>query len=489
MLHIEEEQKKRYKVNKRPLFSLLIGLGFISVILLAAMMSAPKNSANLNSETKESLPTDLSGQEAEKRGTEILAVVKEVDTQNRKVSLLDVKSQSIAELSYTGGTNITDNYKKPTLMESIPVGAMVDAVYLESDKKLLQLNLSTRAWCYQGVSNLGINMNKNTMKIAKTLYKYENSISILDGEEFIPVKKLAEQDILTLWGYEETIWSIIVTKGHGVVILQDYQDFLGDYITIGHESVQQITDNLEITVREGNFNLTVENGSYSATKSVTVLRNKETYISLADLGPEASKVGRVTFEITPFGADLYLDNQHISYANTIELEYGEHNMKVAMGGYTSYQGTLIIDSSSKRVKIDLPENGTKDAVTITEDVEEDAAEAPAGNSGDLQTEDQAVVPSENNPTGEITDDLAAPTIPTSGEDIDEKHKLYVQNPTGASIYIDGEFQGVSPGNFPKRIGTHVITFIRDGYQTMSYTIEVADDGRDSYYTFPDLIKK
>jgi hypothetical protein len=38
----------------------------------------------------------------------------------------------------------------------------------------------------------------------------------------------------------------------------------------------------------------------------------------------------------------------------------------------------------------------------------------------------------------------------------------------------------------KVIGNHVITFIMEGYTTMSYTIDVSDDGLDAYFTFPDL---
>ena len=73
---------------------------------------------------------------------------------------------------------------------------------------------------------------------------------VIDGDSFVSLDNLAKQDELTVRGLNETIWSIIVTKGHGTVRLKDYDAFLGGNVTVGYEAVTQITDNMVITVRE-----------------------------------------------------------------------------------------------------------------------------------------------------------------------------------------------------------------------------------------------
>ena len=495
MAQNKKEQKKRYGISSRPILSLLVGLGFLSIILLAAIMTSAKGTGypkNQNSDSsqqggEESLPGA--------QGNSILAVVKAIDSDNKTITLFNIERRDLVELKYNGGTNITDKYGKAIAISQIDIGEMVDATYPRGKDKLTDMSVSKKAWTYANVNNLGINLEKQTMKIAKNLYKYENDILILDGKDFITAENLAEQDELLVRGYEETIWSITVTKGHGVVILQDYEDFLGDYITIGYEAIQQIAENMEIVVREGNFNLTVENGDYTATKNITVNRNQETYVSLSDLGPGGSRLGRITFHITPFGADLHVDGQLLSYANPIEMAYGEHNLKVSMGGYTSYVGTLTVDSSGKTVKIDLPESSSKQEATVSETDDSTTAD----HSTDDSTGDSSGNPSgttggssgtsSGGSTGTGSSGSGATGTPSKNSDIDEKHQIYVQNPTGASVYIDGDYKCTSPGNFPKIIGTHVITFIKDGYKTMSYTVEVSDDGLDSYYTFPDLSRE
>lgn len=467
----QSKKQKKNKVSKRPILSLLIGLGFLSIILLATMLSAPKKAVitggNNPAPTQEAAKED---NPADSDKNTILAVVNAIDPDNKMIRLYNVDSKELLTLSYTGGTNVTDKYGQVISMSQIEAGSMVDASYLEDKGKLTDMNISTKAWEYVGVSNLGIDREANIMKIADRKYKFNNDLQILDGGDFIPVSELAEQDELTIRGYEETIWSITVTRGHGTVILQDYEEFLGDNITIGYESMQQITEGLEITVREGNFNLTVENGNYSATKNITVIRNQITYVSLSDLGPDAEAMGQINFEITPFGADLYVDGSLSPYADPIELAYGEHNIKVSLGGYTSYEGTLTVDSPGKTVSIDLPESSSEDAASVTESDSQTSAGASdntGGSTAGTQTE-------------------PADYSDIDPEDIDNNHKIYVQEPVGASVYIDGSYMCIAPGSFKKITGTHVITFIKDGYETKSYTIEVTDDNLDTYFTFPNL---
>lgn len=476
----QKKQNKSYKVNSRPIVSLLIGLGFLSAILLVTMLSSNANKRNIGTvgsvETMETDAAQLEQDDLEEKASDrdILGVVTQVDMDQNQITLFDVKKEESTVYQYTGGTSITDKYGKVMAMSQIQIGTMVDASIGLDKNKLTDLKISTKAWEYVGVLNLNVDRSNRVMKIVSSKYKYTKDIIILDGQEFIPVANLAEQDELTIWGYEETIWSIIVTRGHGTVKLADYESFLGDNITIGYEAMVQVDKDLAITVQEGNFNLTVENGEYTATKNITIYRNKETVVSLSDLGPAASKQSRVTFDITPFGADLYVDGDIMSYASPIELTYGKHAIVVSLDGYTTYDGSLTVNTAGKTLKIDLPEDTSEDAVAISET--------------DTETDSETSTDTDITPgTTEVTGDDEE-TTGGSNTTKDGKHQIYVQNPVGASVYIDGEFMCIAPGNFNKITGSHVITFIKEGFETMSYTIEVLDDGLDTYFNMPDLVK-
>lgn len=444
----------RNKLNMRPVISVLIGLGFLSVILLATMIATSKNSGsqsdyNIN-ETEDESAIDSDGK--------ILAVVKNIDMEHQWITLFNINTSEEITMSFNGGTDITDKYNKIIAISQIPLGAMVDVSYQMENRKMTSMNLSKKAWEYAGASRLNVKLDDQVIKMASNKYRFNNHLAVLDGEEFVAVNSLAEQDEVTVWGYDKTIWSIIITKGHGTVRLENYKDYLGDSIKIGHDAPQKITDDLELTVREGEMNLTVENGKYSATKNVKVIRNHVTYVPLNDLGPIGPETGKVTFLVTPDGADLTIDGKLATYSDPIEMEYGEHSIKASLGGYNTYEGILKVDSENKTIRLKLPEATSKDDATATE----------TGSNN-------------------ITPTVAPAN--TNSADVDTGHKIYVQTPVGASVYLDGSiYIGTAPCSYQKVIGSHILTFIKNGYTTRSYPIEVAKDGLDAYFTYPDLLK-
>jgi len=485
MEHQNKEHKNRYKVNNRPIASLLIGLTFFSIILLVMMLVTAENSKNAGKTARNTSREDKLAAESTATlngDSEILAVVVEVKSREQQITLFDIAGGETYILTYTGASNITDKYNQVISIKQIPVGTIVDMGYQKDTGKLIRMQISTKAWEYVGVENLTIDQSEKVMKIGNTKYKYTDDVYIIDGEAFIPVSNLSEQDKLTIHGFEETIYSITVLRGHGTVRLEDYETFLGANLSVGYEVMQQITKDMVMTVREGNFNLTVESGDYSATKNITIYRNQETVVSLGDLGPKAIKMSRIIFDLSPFGADLFIDGELMPYANPIELAYGDHTIEASLGGYTTYQGAFKVEEAGKTIKIDLPEVASGEeavAVVTSEDI---IAQEPGTNDGELPLDDE-------NPTDETTIEEENGEASENEEgSVDAEHFVYVQNPIGASVYLNGVFKGVSPTKLDKIIGTYVITFIEDGYETKSYTIEIPKDGKDMYISFENLLK-
>lgn len=475
--------KNKYKINWMPVLITLAGLTVFSFILFLTLAQVSRAEKPHNKKVPEVTSSETAGPagEAPAYDSEILAVVKELDTENRRITLLNTGNKEIMDLFYSGGTDVTDKFGQVISMSQIPIGAMVDIYYSGDEHKISKLQLSTKAWEYLGVNNLEIQPADRIMKIGQTKYKYYDEIIVLNDGSFVGVNNIAEQDELNVWGYDQTIWSVTVAKGHGTVTLTDEGAFLGGSVTVGYEAMQQITEDLKLTVREGNFNLSVENGKYSGTMNITVLRNQEIEVSLKGLGPEPVKHGRVTFDINPFGADLFIDGELTNYGSPIELAYGNHEITVSLGGYITYDGTLRLDVAGKKIKISLPKVQSTEAAEIVEAVDE-PDKTPVETKPDI-------VYNEWNHPGEEDGFEEDPEEERSEEDyiLDEGHKIYVQYPQGASVYLNGDYMGMSPGSFQKVIGSQVLTFIREGYVTQSYTIDVLDDGMDMYLSLPELI--
>ena len=476
------EQNNKSKIHYRPILSLLIGLTFFTAILIIAIFVAGKDgktgsSKTPNKQTNHENIDSTTGYNIPDKNT--TAVVLETDKSGRTIRLYDIRENEEIILTYTGGTSLLDKYGQDISIDRVEVGLIVDIGYQSTKNRLIALRFSEKAWEYIGVNNMTIYPDDKMINIARTNYNYEEPY-VIDGEGFISLDDLAIQDELTVRGIEETIWSVVVTKGHGTVRIKDYEAFIGGSLTVGYEAVSQISDNMTITIREGNYNLTVENGEYSGTKNVTVNRNEDTIVSVGDLGPEPVKYGKTSFEITPFGADLFIDKELTNYASPVELSYGEHNIEVSLGGYSTYQGDILVDFASKKLQIALPELQSRDNVSVIEWDETDDTDYEDYNDWDSEQYDDEEDP-------EYIDSLVNDGDYEDDPIVDSDSLIYIQNPTGASVYLNGEYKGVSPGSFQKVIGSHVLTLIKQGYQTKSYTVDIADDGLDTYISLPDLL--
>jgi hypothetical protein len=470
------------KINIKALLILLIGLSVFTLIIAVTMLEAGKAARKSKADFNKAEPkTDpkVTGLPAADYDSKMTGVVAGIDYESKTITLLNTDTQKTVALTYGGSSDIRDKFGQVVTIKQIPVGQIIDAGYNEEDKFLVKLSVSSAGWEYIGVNNLDINPGSKEMRIASQRYRYTGQVMVLDNGELTGVENLAPQDELTVRGIDETIWSITVTKGHGTVRITNADAFIGGNVTVGYEAMQPVGEDTVITVREGTFDLTVENGKYSGTKMVTVLRNEETVVSLGDLGPEPIRYGMVAFQINPFGADLFIDNELTFYGDPVELEYGLHSIRVALGGYVTYEGELKVDSAGKKISISLPEEKTNEEAVASESED-------GGKTGDSGSEQGTAEGIKYNKwvypivTGGISDE----------EDdflIDEAHSIFIQNPTDASVYLNGDFVGISPGSFQKIIGSFVLTFIREGYVTMSYTVEVRDDGLDTYISLPDLI--
>ena len=68
-------------------------------------------------------------------------------------------------------------------------------------------------------------------------------------------------------------------------------------------------------------------------------------------------------------------------------------------------------------------------------------------------------------------------------ELNKNNVIYILGPSGAEIYLDGEYLGKAPIDFEKIIGSYVITIIRSDGAVKNFNCSETDNGEDSYYNF------
>ena len=407
---------------------------------------------------------------------EYFAIVSNIDEVNGKIKLRSVGYTSERMLKFTGGADVKDKFGEIIPMSSVALGSVVDVVYDANRDKLLSLHLSSSEFLEkkEGVAAEEIDYLGKTVKIDGKQYRMSNNVCAFSDNKEIELNEICSEDQLTVWIYNNVVCSFNVELGHGYVKLADYASYLGGMVEIGYDVIVPVTEDMLLTVREGTYTLRISKGGDSGTKEVTVEKNKEQVVSLADIAIEPKQTGSVLFHVTPSDAAVYIDKVRVNTEGAVDLIYGKHRIDIVKEGYDNLSGTLTVKEPYKVREYKMTDESTTETTARSQTKSGKTSKSTTNTTTEKTTE---ATTTENDGTKDVSG--------ASGEKTD--NKVTISAPVGASVYFDGEYLGIAPISFKKVTGSHVITLSQTGYLSKSYTVTFTDDGKDESLTYDNLV--
>lgn len=409
----------------------------------------------------------------------MFAIVSNLDDINEKITLKSVGYDSEITLRYNGGADVVDKYGDVLSMNQVPLGSIVDIIYDDNRDKLLSLKLSDseKVAKLEGVSGAIVDNIKKTVRIDGITYEMSKNVSAFSDNNEIEVDEICSEDQISVWIYDNVICSMYVELGHGYVKLEDYASYLGGMVEIGYDVIVPVTENMLLTVREGEYTLRIAKGDDVGTKKVEVIKNQETELSLADIAIEPKQMGSILFKVTPADAAVYIDGKRVNTEGAVEMAYGKHKIYITAEGYDSYSASFNVNFAYLIKEYTLNKQGSKSEST----------QSASGSSQNKTTGSTTgtTTATESKKTTESTTATTEKDSESSEQD-KTKNKVTVSAPVGASVYLDGEYLGIVPISFTKLTGSHIITFSMAGYLSKSYTVNFTNDGKDTTLKYNDL---
>ncbi len=462
---MQEKYQKRYGA------AIIIFLVILFVVIAATSI----NSTNHKNTVKRQITSNGTAPEPTKMyDTEITGVVTKINTGLQNVTIYNIANDLEITLTYTGGTDVTSKHNNIMSMSEINLGDIVDAYFLSAGSKLIKLQISPDSWEYKNISNYKIDEVDRQIQIGQKMYQYGAQIVMLNGKKEFAFSELDKQDVLDIKGVGQSVYSIILAKGHGYIRFSGYKDFIGGTVEVGNDIFMSVKKDMVIVAREGSYRLTLENGNLKGIKYITVERDKEITVDMSEYRKEAEQTVSVEFDISPAGAELYINNTETEYKKPVELPFGEYDIRVTARGYMDYTGTLIIGENSKAY----------------ETVAIDLVEATITSAPQVSNPPATAVPTNNTQSTSAVEPTASPEVnpsPAASAQTDPNHVISIRSPIGAQVYVNGVYKGDVPVSFEKQIGTLSILLSMQGYQTKSYTIQVKDDSKDAVYQFSEMV--
>ncbi|MBO5277958.1 MAG: PEGA domain-containing protein [Lachnospiraceae bacterium] len=511
-------------------------LSFILILMLTACSGRSSGNGFVDGRNFGGIVQTSAAEEESTRSTAVhtgacFGVIVDIDTTGDAITILDLVTGAENKYSYTGGTYIMDKYGKDIAVSQLAVGDIVEGGYDTGTRRLIELKKSNSTWENQKVTNFEIDRLSKTMRIGNSLYEYrDNLVIVSDGRVLKDVSEISNQDELIVRGSENTIYSVVITKGHGYVTLSDDEYFEGGLVMIGSRIARKVTKGMVIEVPEGEYVLEIAKDGVGGQIDILVTKNQETRVSVGSLKGEVREMGNIRFNIKPADAKLYIDGKETDYSGLVNLYYDVYKIRVEADGYVTYHADMVVSESYEKKEIELgrmvseqestasSEGSTEQTSSKAEESATETAEADktttAGTTAAV-TDSTTAAPTATTPTA-TTPTVTAPTVTTPtataptvttpsvpvpgmtekasegmGSDMDhekiEGYKIHVEAPSGASVYFDGEYVGVAPVSFDKVSGEHTIIFKQNGYEPKTYTVTISSDKADSHYSYPALV--
>lgn len=464
-------------------------LGIFSVFFVCGCAYNNNKSETSSTENKEINYSILLPGTYDSKDTAIFIAKNE---EEKTLTFFNLEKSRNYTLTYDGTTFFYDKYNESLALSQVKEGAIVDITFLKNSKKLNTLQVSKESWSNTGVSRFEINESKRSMTIGSDIYKFTDDLVVVQDNNQMEMMDINAVDVLTVNGIGTSIYSVQIEKGHGYLRLKGDEYVIGGWIEVGQSLIREITEGMLLTVPEGTYNVVISHKNYNAVEKVTINRNEETTLDVSNIRGEESKKGTVLFTVKPSDAKVFVDGEEVDISGPVELDYGIHQLMAKAEGYKTSVSYLKVAEESAGISIVLDKND-EDSDSQEKD-DEDSSDKDTENKDNNHEDKNNTVSSGNSTSsnegstssGNTVSDNNSVSGNQSSSTTSDYYKVYIDNPTGVEVYVDGNYIGISPVSFEKVKGIHVVTLRKSGYETRSYTINVDNEKRDASYSFVEL---
>lgn len=282
-------------------------------------------------------------------------VIEQMDMVGETMTLYSPDSDRQVRYAYTLGTRFMDKYGDSYSSIHFMPGQVVQLGDITAASALSSVKMSDQVWKQTDVTNYKIDMEKGIFTIGQTQYRITSNTMAFSQDAGITLDTIGTDDTLQVIGKDKEVWSVIVTTGHGYIQLQNSSTFVDSMICVGNQIFTRITGDMLLEVPEGTYAITVANKGYGGTGTYTVARGETTVVDLDQLKGSGSKICQLTFTSEVAGVSVYIDGQQITVGQAVPVTYGSHTLKVVAEGYDDWQKTLIVNSESATIALDLAE--------------------------------------------------------------------------------------------------------------------------------------
>lgn len=391
--------KKRKSEDKMRLILIVI----VAVLAVAVIVAAVQLASGFRSNNTETSDGDV-------ECDYFYGVVVSVD--ENKYEIINTEDGKTSLYAVSENLKVTLEDGSTAVGKTVSRGDIVSFGVSKDTDEIVSIAYTDNIWEKTGFENIDIDTSKNTISNGTTKYNYNDSTLFIYNGDFISADDLCSEDVVTLKGIRNTVWSVSVEKYHGYIQLNNIDKIENPEITIDGEKVE--FDDDKTAVSAGAHSLGISGSNIDQLTVDIHIAAGETYA--VDMASVQEKTGVLTVSVNVDDCIIIVDGKQVEKDSPIVLSMGTYNISVSAEGYKTYSSTIAVNEPLVEEKI-------------------------------------------------ILEKLVQPKAMLSVE----------SNPAGASVYANDVLIGTTPFSAQIEYGDYRITFKKDGYSDYTINTSVNEE--------------
>ena len=375
-------------------------------------------------------------------------VIKELTGES--VTYLDIDKKEIINYKVKPTTKIQDAHENMMSHEEIQIGDIVEIVYQPQKENLVCIRLAKEAFTKSNMKNLEIDRSNRTITIGNKVYYYTGQTNIMDSmNNPINIHQISNYDVLELKGINDDIYSIQVMEKESYLQLGQLPIYEGVLEIDRNRQIPLVESMPVIPIAPGEHKVVLQLKGYEPIVTTLTIESGKTL----EYNPGDFKrlEAILVIQITNTDSDykVKVGDKVYNKGDNIQVPTGVYTVEITAVGFKPYKQEFNLEEGTMVLQVPL--------VSLSED----------GASEENNT-------STNTNTDETTN---------SNNKVDYTINISSE-PTGASIYIDGDYKGATPFKSTLPVGEHVIILKKEGYRDYETNILIdhSDDQNSYLYT-------
>ncbi|OOB79355.1 MAG: hypothetical protein BEN18_04210 [Epulopiscium sp. Nuni2H_MBin001] len=364
---------------------------------------------------------------------------------NTGFRILNFSNDQEMDIVMDGATTILDKYEGPIPFSTIDVGEIVQILYEPESRKAHEIKIHPDSWFRDGLNGNNVDFITNSITIGLQTYTFNKVKYIIDSEysQLPNVLHIKPYDTIDIKGIGEDIYSVQITQQAGYISVNNLPSHLGR-LEINRQRQLPLSevDGQHIPVQAGMYSIALYIDGYEPIiiEDAEVAAGQVYYINAS------------TANVTEYNVTVKVNNNNAPYTMTINgmpydagfsaaLQKGDYTLRILSDGFEPYEKEFSV-SGDRVITATLQAHSEEVRMAIEQEIAAIEAATPHKYSVDFET-----------------------------------------SPSGAKVFIDGEYMGMTPLSCSLGQGIYKAEFELEGYERYSTPIVIETENLQLRYLY------